>query len=152
MAQKQDLVDRLRQAKYADVAEAQGFPVRRGHARFTDERTLDVDGEELVAGGYVVATGAQPYIPDLPGMDSVDWLTSTTAMEQTTPADVDGRDGRWVRRAGAGPALGAPRRAGHPRRPVRTARRAGGRRRCCVASSPTTASTSSSSSSSSRSG
>ncbi len=32
MAQKQDLIDSLRQAKYADVADAHGFPVRYGHA------------------------------------------------------------------------------------------------------------------------
>ncbi len=42
--QKQELIDRLRQLKYADVAEAHGFPVRYGHACFVDEQTLEVDG------------------------------------------------------------------------------------------------------------
>jgi len=37
MAQKQELVERLRQAKYADVADAHGFPIRYGHARFVDD-------------------------------------------------------------------------------------------------------------------
>lgn len=83
MAQKQELVDRLRQAKYADVAEAHGFPVRYGHARFVDGRTLDVDGDPIVGTAYVIATGAAPHVPDLPGLDAVGWLTSTTAMEQT---------------------------------------------------------------------
>jgi len=82
MAQKQELIDRLRQAKYADVADAHGFPVRYGHARFVDERTLEVDGERLAAGAYLVATGSAPHVPDLPGMSTVDPLTSTTAMEQ----------------------------------------------------------------------
>ncbi|MDK3257378.1 mercury(II) reductase [Blastococcus capsensis] len=79
--QKQELVDRLRQVKYADVADAHGFPVRYGHARFVDEQTLEVDGQPLIAGAYVVATGAAPRIPDLPGLADVDHLTSTTAME-----------------------------------------------------------------------
>ncbi len=80
--QKQELIDRLRQAKYADVADAHGFPVRYGQARFVDEQTLEVDGEPLRAAAYMVATGVAPHIPDLPGLDQVDYLTSTTAMEQ----------------------------------------------------------------------
>jgi len=89
MAQKQELIDRLQRAKYADVADAHGFPVRFGHARFVDERTLQVDGERLAAAVYVVAAGAVPHVPDLPGLDSVDWLTSTTAMaQQDLPASM----------------------------------------------------------------
>ncbi len=68
MAQKQDLIDGLRQAKYADVADAHGFTVRYGHARFVDDQTLEVDGQRLVAPAYVVATGAAPHVPNLPGL------------------------------------------------------------------------------------
>ena len=82
LAQKQELIDRLRQAKYADVADAHGFPIRYGHAMFVDAQTLEVDGERLVAPAYVVATGAAPHIPELPGLAEVDYLTSTSAMEQ----------------------------------------------------------------------
>ena len=82
LAEKQELIDGLRQAKYADVAEAHGFPIRYGHATFVDDTTLHVDGEPVTAAGYVVATGAAPAVPDLPGLAAVDYLTSTTAMEQ----------------------------------------------------------------------
>ena len=81
MAQKTELIETLREAKYADVADAHGFPIRYGHARFVDEQTLEVDGERLTAPAYVVATGAAPHVPDLPGMDGIEHLTSTTAME-----------------------------------------------------------------------
>lgn len=40
-----------------------------------------MDGQPLPAGAYLVATGSRPAAPDLPGLDRVDWLTSTTAME-----------------------------------------------------------------------
>jgi mercuric reductase len=83
VGQKDELVGRLRQAKYADVAAAYGFEVRPGHAQFTGEDTLTVDGQPLRAGAYLIATGAEPADPGLPGLDEVDWLTSTTAMEQT---------------------------------------------------------------------
>ncbi|MEV7267783.1 mercury(II) reductase [Micromonospora aurantiaca] len=82
VAQKDELVGRLRQAKYLDVAEAYGFQIRSGHARFIDPDTLSVNGQPLRARAYVVATGAQPDRPELPGLDEVDYLTSTTAMEQ----------------------------------------------------------------------
>jgi mercuric reductase len=82
ISQKQRLIDKLRQAKYADVADAHGFPIRYGHAAFMNEQTLLLDGEPLTAPAYVVATGVAPAIPDLPGIDEVEYLTSTTAMEQ----------------------------------------------------------------------
>ncbi|MDP8987278.1 MAG: mercury(II) reductase [Actinomycetota bacterium] len=82
VAQKDDLVGRLRDTKYVDVAAAHGFEIRRGEARFADGETLLVDGDPLRAGAYVVATGAEPAHPPLPGLDDVGYLTSTTAMEQ----------------------------------------------------------------------
>ncbi|WP_103382799.1 mercury(II) reductase [Pseudonocardia dioxanivorans] len=83
VAQKDELVTRLRQTKYADVAAAHGFEIRHGTARFTDPDTLTVDGEDLPARSYLVATGAAPADPGLPGLHGVDWLTSATAMELT---------------------------------------------------------------------
>lgn len=81
VTQKDALVRRLRGAKYLDVAKAYGFEVRSGHARFTSPDTLEVNGTALLAGAFVVATGAEPAVPDLPGLDGVNFLTSTTAME-----------------------------------------------------------------------
>lgn len=83
VGQKDALVERLRGAKYADVAAAYGFEVRPGQATFVDEQTLAVDGQVLRARAYLVATGAAPAVPDVRGLGEVDWLTSTTAMEMT---------------------------------------------------------------------
>jgi len=79
--QKDELIEQLRGAKYADVAAAYGFEVVPGHAGFLDRDTLAVEGTPLRARAYVVATGAEPAVPELAGLDGVDWLTSTTAME-----------------------------------------------------------------------
>ena len=83
VAQKDRLVDAMRQAKYVDVAAAHGFEVRPGQAAFASPDLLLVDGKPLPAAAYVIATGSVPAVPDLPGLDSVDYLTSTTAMELT---------------------------------------------------------------------
>lgn len=80
--QKDELVAHLRADKYAAVADAYGFEVRTGTATFADDGTLSVDGQPLPAASYLLATGAEPGHPDLPGLEKVDYLTSTTAMEQ----------------------------------------------------------------------
>lgn len=79
--QKDELVGWLRQAKYVDVATAWGFEILSGTARFRDGEVLEVDGRPLRARGYVVATGAQPHVEGIAGLEQVDYLTSTTAME-----------------------------------------------------------------------
>lgn len=83
VAHKDALVEQLRDTKYADVAHAYGFEVVPGEASFTDGTTLVVDGRPLRASAYLVATGAEPAVPDVPGLREVPWLTSTTAMELT---------------------------------------------------------------------
>lgn len=85
--QKDGLIERLRGAKYVDVAEAHGFEIRYGEARFANPGLLLVDREPLPARAHVIATGSVPVAPDLPGLDDVDWLTSTTAMELTSLPD-----------------------------------------------------------------
>ncbi len=78
--QKDEIVDRLRGAKYADVAAAYGFEIRPGNASFADSDTLLVDDTPLPARAYLIATGAEPAVPDLPGLADVNYLISTTAM------------------------------------------------------------------------
>ncbi len=82
-AQKDELVRQLRQAKYLEVADAYGFEIIHGEPRFIDPDTLEVDGRALLASTYLVATGAEPRIPALPGLAEAGYLTSTTAMKLT---------------------------------------------------------------------
>jgi mercuric reductase len=84
IGQKDDLVAGMCQHKYLDLAEVYGFEIVAGHTRFKDTKTLTIDGHELRAGAYVVATGTEPTIPPLPGLHEAGFLTSTTAMEHTS--------------------------------------------------------------------
>ena len=80
----QDLVESLRAEKYLDVADSYGWQRITGEASFTgtpDAPVLRVGDETIEAEHYLIATGASPVIP--PVFDSVDYLTSTTAMELT---------------------------------------------------------------------
>ncbi|GAA0679749.1 dihydrolipoyl dehydrogenase [Natronoarchaeum mannanilyticum] len=49
-------------------------------ARFVDERTVEVDGEELRGEQVVVAAGARPSVPPIDGLEDADYLTSAEAL------------------------------------------------------------------------
>lgn len=53
----------------------------RGHARFVAPNAVEVDGDRLEAERIFVNVGARPSVPDLPGLDDVDYLTSTSLLE-----------------------------------------------------------------------
>ncbi len=81
---KTQLVGKLRQDKYIDLAKLYDFPIVVGSATFNESGNLEVDGKTIVAKNYLIATGASPYIPSFEGLDNVEYLTSTTALELTT--------------------------------------------------------------------
>ncbi len=83
VVQKDELVRRLRREKYERLAAEYGWDVVQGEASFADGQTLHVNGDTLRAGRIILATGAGPTIPPILGLDSVDYLTSTSALDLT---------------------------------------------------------------------
>ncbi|MDP1925221.1 MAG: FAD-dependent oxidoreductase [Thiobacillus sp.] len=55
-----------------------GVDVIEGHARITSPWTVEVNGQTLTTRAIVVATGAAPLIPSLPGLEDVRYYTSDT--------------------------------------------------------------------------
>jgi mercuric reductase len=85
MAQKTELVGALRQAKYVDLlADYDTVSYRTGRASLA-EGGVDVDGALVRASKIIIAAGARPAIPAIPGLEDIDTLTSTTALEIETP-------------------------------------------------------------------
>lgn len=81
IAQKDELVSSLRQAKYADLLPAyDNVTYLEGSARLI-EGGVEVDGQTISAGKVIVATGTHSSVPSIPGMKEVPYLTSTTAFE-----------------------------------------------------------------------
>jgi mercuric reductase len=83
VAGKAELVDALQREKYVDLADEYGFEIQRGNARFAPGPALDVDGRRIDAHHYLIATGAQPWVPPVPGLEETGYLTSTSALELT---------------------------------------------------------------------
>jgi mercuric reductase len=81
MAQKDALVAALRQAKYADLLRAYDrITYIEGRARLVPGGVL-VGDRRLPAERIVLATGARPALPDIPGIAAVAPLDSTAALE-----------------------------------------------------------------------
>jgi mercury(II) reductase len=79
--QKDALVSELRQAKYVDLLPAyNGIAYRDGPARLIDGGVA-IDSTHIPAGKIIIATGARPAVPAIPGIEAVPYLTSTTALD-----------------------------------------------------------------------
>ena len=56
-----------------------GVDCVKGYARFIDPWTIEIDGaRQLTAKSFIIATGAAPFIPPLPGVEDNGYLTSET--------------------------------------------------------------------------
>jgi len=58
-----------------------GVDVIQGEATITSPYTVDVNGHTLTTKNIVIATGASPAIPPVPGLDQINYLTSDNIWE-----------------------------------------------------------------------
>jgi mercuric reductase len=90
LVQQQARVEELRHAKYEGILESNpSITVLRGAARFKDGQHLTVKlndgGEQTVAfDRCLIATGASPAIPPIPGLKDTPYWTSTEALVSDT--------------------------------------------------------------------
>lgn len=64
-----------------------GVDVRRGFAKLVDPWTVEIAGNEgepsrLTARSIIVASGGEPAVPDIPGLEDAGYLTSDTMWEE----------------------------------------------------------------------
>ena len=74
--------------RYTDL----GVDVVKGYATIVDPWTVEIkreDGEtqRLTTRSIVIATGGRPFVPDLPGLDDVGYVTSDTLWEEFARMD-----------------------------------------------------------------
>jgi mercury(II) reductase len=89
VAQKDGLVAGLRKSKYVDLLPAySNITYLEGPARLADGGVV-VDGAFIKAARSIITTGARPAVPSIPGIEKVDYLTSTSALSlETLPASL----------------------------------------------------------------
>lgn len=78
--QKDELVADLQRSKYADLLPAyNNISYVEGQARLA-EGGVAINGDLIKAHRLVIATGARPAVPSIPGIENVNYLTSTSAL------------------------------------------------------------------------
>ena len=63
--------------------EGMGVEVIAGEARLIDPWTVQVGEQRLTGRAIILATGAEPLVPELPGLDLVDFVTSDTLWDMS---------------------------------------------------------------------
>jgi len=78
---REAVVTELRQERYLDVlGNMQGLELVKGTARFIDAQTVECDGLQYYSERFLVATGGNPRIPDLAGLEKCSYCTSRSAL------------------------------------------------------------------------
>lgn len=75
IVQKDDVVHEYRKKKYESLIDSD-IRLEKGHVRFADPHTVEVDGKRLSGDHVLIATGSHPVLPDIDGLDQVPYLTS----------------------------------------------------------------------------
>jgi pyruvate/2-oxoglutarate dehydrogenase complex dihydrolipoamide dehydrogenase (E3) component/uncharacterized membrane protein YdjX (TVP38/TMEM64 family) len=84
MARVHRVVDTIAPHDSVERYRGLGVDVIQGEARITGPWSVEVNGQTLTTRNIVVATGARPFVPPIPGIDQVNPLTSDTLWELRT--------------------------------------------------------------------
>jgi hypothetical protein len=83
MERVRTVIERTAPHDSAERCRILGVDVLHGEARITSPWTVDVGGRTLTTRNIVVATGAEPIMPAIPGIDQAEPLTSETVSSLT---------------------------------------------------------------------
>ena len=96
-------------SNYSDTGAAQwladrGIALLRGHGRLAGTGVVEVDGVRYTADHVVLANGADPFVPPVPGLRELDgvWGTNEATGMKAVPTTA-GRARRWRGRRRARP-------------------------------------------------
>jgi len=79
-ARKDDIVGTANDQIPQWMTDLPNLTVYKGHARFEDARTVRVGDEHLSADRIFINVGARAFVPQLPGLSEVDYLTNSDMM------------------------------------------------------------------------
>ncbi|MEA1889367.1 MAG: mercuric reductase [Pseudomonadota bacterium] len=72
----QSVIDQIQPHDDPERFRGYGAEVIFGHATFTGSHTVEVNGQTIQGRRFVIASGSSPFIPLIPGLDEVTYLTN----------------------------------------------------------------------------
>ncbi len=82
-----DVIQAIAPTDSVERFEKLGVTVLQATARFIDGRTVDAGEVQVRAKRFVLATGSEPMVPPITGLDTVPYLTNETVFENRTQPD-----------------------------------------------------------------
>lgn len=80
--QKTELVDGLREHKYVNVLkDDSNVTILKAYGKLIDKNTIEADGKKYSAENIMIATGSTTFVPDIPGLKEINYLTNETLYE-----------------------------------------------------------------------
>lgn len=76
MAQVKNVIAKIAPHDSVERYEGLGVEVIKGEAEILSANEVAVNGQTLRAKSVIIASGAEPFVPPIPGLDEVDYLTS----------------------------------------------------------------------------
>lgn len=83
MGQVHHAIDTIAPHDSVERYEKLGVDVRHGHAKIVSPWVVEIDGQPITTRAIVIAAGAEPFVPPLPGLEAVGYLTSDTLWQLT---------------------------------------------------------------------
>lgn len=77
-----DNVNGINNKKFLKTFEKADVIINKGGGKFVDSKTITVNGEQYTAKKIFIATGTEPFIPPIPGLNEVNKLTNVNLFEQ----------------------------------------------------------------------
>ena len=65
----------------AGIVNQKGLDFYEGQCRFVDDYTLEVNGKKIKGGKIFIAAGARPLVPQIKGLDDIDYLTNENILD-----------------------------------------------------------------------
>ncbi|HEY0625426.1 MAG TPA: FAD-dependent oxidoreductase [Allosphingosinicella sp.] len=88
MARIREVISTIEPADSVERYTGLGVDVRLGHAKIVDPWTVETDGRErLTTRSIVIAAGAEPFVPVIPGLREAGYLTSDTMWDALSGRD-----------------------------------------------------------------
>ncbi len=80
-ARKDAIVQQSNQGVTGWMKNMEGLDVYEGHGQFESENIVSVNGEQLQANKIFINVGARARVPDMPGLDEINYFTNSNIMD-----------------------------------------------------------------------
>jgi len=80
MKRMREHVDGMSDRQSGMISEYDNIDLYRGIGVFTGDQILEVNGTKLTAPNIIIASGSRPLIPEIKGLDEVEYLTNDEAL------------------------------------------------------------------------